>query len=289
MSLDILNSLINDVIETQAVDMTETSTGGGGGLMPEGYAMARVVTYIELGMQPQEFGGKAKAPAPEVKLGFKLFGGADNCYDGRFISTFDLAMMNNEKANAKKFFDKLNWDGSLRHFAQALGRAYLIPITINTNEKTKKQSNRIKLDGILPPIDPVSRGAYPVPEVTAEDLRYFFFDKPTKETWDSLFVEGSFDDGGSKNKVQEKIMTALNFPGSALEQLISGVVLPDPGSVGAVPASASVPQTPAVPADVGPAVTPTAPVAPVAPVVPSMPAAPVAPPVAAPTMPPLPQ
>lgn len=279
MSLDILNGLIEDVIATQSVDMTEESTGGGS-LMPEGYAMARMVTYVELGMHPQEFDGKAKAPAAEIKVGFKLFGGPDNCYDGRFISTFDLAMSNNTKSNVKKFFDKLNWDGSMRHFAQGLGRAFLVPITINTAKGTGKQSNRIKLDGILPPIDPVSKGEYPIPPVDATDLRYFFFDKPTKDSWDALFVEGSYDDGGSKNKVQDKIMTALNFPGSALEQLISGVVLPDPGSVGAVPATDSAPQTqaapsaPEVPAPVGPAVAPVAPVMPVAPVAPVIPAMP---------------
>ena len=277
MSLDILNGLIDEVIATQSVDMTEESTGGAGGLMPEGFAMARMVTYIELGLQPQEFGGKAKAPAPEVILGFKLFGGPDNCYDGRFISTFPIALGNNTKSNAKITFDRLNWQGDMRHFAQALGRGFLLDIKVHTNETTKKQSNRINLKGTLPPIDPVSKGAYPIPEVTAEDLKYFFFDRPTKGTWDSLFVEGTFDDGGSKNKHQEKILTALNFPGSALEQLLSGVVLPDPGSVGAVPATDSAPQpqatpsAPAVPAPVGPAAAPTAPVMPAAPVAPAMP------------------
>lgn len=273
MSLDILNGLIDGVIAVQSVDMTEESTGGGGALMPEGFAMARLVTYIELGMQPQEFGGKAKAPAPEIILGFKLFGGPDNCYDGRFLSTFPIALGNNTKSNAKITFDRLNWQGNMKHFAQALGKGFLVPVTIHTNETSKKQSNRMNLKGILPPIDPVSKGAYPIPEVTAEDLKYFFFDKPTKETWDGLFVEGKYDDGGSKNKFQEKILTALNFPGSPLEQLISGVVLPDPGSVGAVPASDSaqpvqaIVSAPEVPAPVGPTV-------PAAPVLPSMPAMP---------------
>lgn len=273
MSLDILNTLIDDVIATQSVDMTQTSAAGSNELMPEGFAMARMVTYIELGMQPQEFGGKAKAPAPEIKVGFKLFGGPDNCYDGRFIKTFDLAMSNYGNSGAKKLFDKLNWDGTMKHFAQGLGRAYLVPIIISTNKTTQKQSNRIKLDGILPPIDPVSKGAYPVPEVTADDLRYFFFDKPTKETWDALFVDGKWDDGGSKNKDQEKILTALNFPGSALEQLISGVVLPDQPGAASVPATDSAlqqqAQAPAVPAEVGPSAAPVAPAMPTMPPMPS--------------------
>lgn len=268
MSLDILNSLIADVIETQAVDMTETSTGGGG-LMPAGYAMGRVVTYLEMGMHPQEYNGKVKDPACEVKMGFKLFGGPDNCYEGRFISTFDIALYNNEKSGAKKLFDRLNWAQDMKHFAQSLGRAYLIPITVSENKTTKKQSNRVDIANILPPIDPVSKQNYPIPEVALEDLRYFFFDKPTNETWAGLFVEGVYDDGKSKNKVQEKILTALNFPGSALEQMLSGVVLPDTAGVPA----ATAPVTPEVPASVAP----TMPAAPTAPVMPSMPTAPVMP------------
>jgi hypothetical protein len=225
MSLDILNSLIEDAIELQSVDLTETGTGGGG-IMPEGYAMARLVTYVELGQQPQEFNGKPKNPADEFFVGFKLFGGDGDCYDGRFIKTFDLALSNNAKAGAKVLFDKLNWKGDMKHIAQALGRAFLVPIIIKKGADGKER-NRINLAGILPPIDVVSKSAYPIPEVDMGDLKYFFFNKPTKGTWEALFVEGQWDDGGSKNKVQEKIMSALNFPGSELEQLVSGVVLPD--------------------------------------------------------------
>lgn len=262
MSLDILNSLIDEVIELQSVDMTEEGTGGGG-LMPEGYAMARMCTYIELGQQPQEFQGKAKAPADEFKVGFKLYGGEDDCYEGRFISTFDLALSNNVKSGAKKLFDKLNWKGDLRHVAQALGRPFLVPITVVTNATTKKQSNRIDLGGILPPIDPVSKKNYPIPDLDPADLKYFFFNKPTKETWDSLFVDGTWDDGKSKNKVQEKIMSALNFPGSDLEQLISGVVLPD-----------LAPDEPADEPEPEPVKTAPKATAPKKPVVPKMPAMP---------------
>lgn len=279
--MNILSSLINDVLTTQTVDMTEENTGGGGGLMPEGYAMARMVTYIELGNHTQVVQGETKPPADLIKIGFKLFGGTDNCYDGRFISTFDLSLSNNTKANAKKLFNRLNWAGDIKHFAQALGRAYLVPITIAKSKTTGKESNRINLDGILPPMDTISKAPYPVPEVTVADLKYFFFDKPTKETWDALFVEGSYDDGNSKNRIQEQIMTANNFPGSALEQLISGVVLPDPAGAVAAPAAPAVPTSPApaapeVPAPVAPA-APVMPAAPAAPVMPAMPAAPVVP------------
>lgn len=274
--MNILSSLINDAISTQAIDMTEVGTGGGG-LMPAGYAMGRMVTYIELGEHVQVIDGKPKPAAPEIRVGFKLFdmpGIPEPVYEGRFISTFDLNMSNSAKANTKKFFDRLNWANDMKHFAQGLGRAFLIPITVVKSKKTGKDGNRIDLNGILPPLDAVSKAPYPVPEVQVSDLKYFFFDKPTKETWDSLFVEGTWDDGNSKNNIQEKILTAINFPGSALEQLISGVVLPDLGAEQATtPAAPAVPDSPA---PVAPAM-PAAPAAPVAPVMPAMPAAPVTP------------
>lgn len=267
MTMPNLNALIDAAVAVQDVDMTQESTGGGGGLMPEGFALARLVTYVELGSQPQEFQGQKKAPAGEFKVGFKLFGGPDNCYDGRFISTFDTAISNNPKSGAKKLFSRLNWAGDLKHIAQALGRAYLVPIKVVTNATTKKESNRLDVGGILPPIDPVSKSQYAVPEVTEADLTYFFFNAPTKETWDKLFVDGKWDDGKSKNRTQEKILSALDFPGSLLEQLLAGTVLPD-----------LTPDAPAV-ADTEPAVVvaPTVAVAPVAPSVPVMPTMPVMP------------
>jgi len=265
--MNILSSLINDAIETQAVDMTEVGSGGGG-LMPAGYATARMVTYIELGEHVQIIEGKAKPASSQIRVGFKLFGGPDDCYEGRFISTFDLGVSNNSKANTKKFFDRLNWANDMKHFAQGLGRGFLIPITVAKSKTTGKESNRIDLGGILPPLDAVSKAPYPIPEVQLSDLKYFFFDKPTKETWDSLFVEGTWDDGNSKNNIQEKILTAVNFPGSALEQLISGVVLPD---LGAAPAAAATPVAPAVPDSPAPVAPPTMPAAPAAPVAPVTP------------------
>ena len=254
MNIPSLNELIQSAIETQTVDMTQESTGGAG-LMPEGYAVARMCTYIELGKQPQEYQGKAKAPADEVRIGFRLYGGPENCYDGRFISTFDLALSNNTKAGAKKLFERLNWDKSLVHIAQALGKAFLVKIEIHQNATTKKESNRLNIDGILPPIEPVSRQPFQVPELEEKELTYFFFDHPTKETWDSLFVDGKWDDGKSKNTIQEKIMTALNFQGSVVEQMIAGIVLPDLQTT----TTATAPVTQAAPV-VAPVVAPAAPV-----------------------------
>lgn len=261
------DALVNAAIETQTVDLTETGTSGGGGLMPAGQAYARMYKYIEYGQQPQEFKGKVKAPADEFKVGFKLYGGPDGCYNDRTMDTFELAVSNAKNAGAKKVFDKLNWKGDIKHPAQAMGRAYLVTITQVKNSQDKLV-NRLDLNGIFPALNPVDGKEVQLPPLDANDREFFFFQNPTPETWASLYVEGTWDDGGSKNKAQEKILSALNFPGSKLEQMISGVVLPDL----APDAPVVTPEVPQPAAEVvAPVETPAASAAPVMPTLPVMP------------------
>lgn len=261
------DQLVNAAIETQSVDLTETGTSGGGGLMPAGQAYARMYKYIEYGQQPQEFKGKVKAPADEFKVGFKLYGGPDGVYNDRTMDTFELAVSNAKNAGAKKVFDKLNWKGDIKHPAQAMGRAFLVTITQVKNSQDKLV-NRLDLNGIFPALNPVDGKEVALPELDSKDREFFFFQNPTPETWGALYVEGTWDDGGSKNKAQEKILSALNFPGSKLEQMISGVVLPDlaPDAPVATPEP-----TPVAAPVVAPVAEPTAPVTPTMPVMPVMP------------------
>lgn len=262
------DALVNAAIETQAVDLTETGTSGGG-LLPAGQAYARMYKYIEYGQQPQEYNGKAKAPADEFKIGFKLYGGPDGCYNDRTIDSFELAVSNNAKAGAKKAFDKLNWKGDLKHPAQAMGRAFMVTITVKKNETTGKESNRLDLNGIFPASNPADGKEVQLPPLDPADREFFFFQSPTPETWAALYVEGTWDDGKDKNdKVQGKILSALNYPGSKLEQMISGVVLPDLTPEAPVVAPAVVAPVAEV---VAPVVAPTAPAAPVMPTLPVMP------------------
>ena len=80
----------------------------------------------------------------------------------------------------------------------------------------------------------------PVPDPTI-DLRLLLWDNPTKEQWDSVFIDGDRtvkneageDVTESKNWLQKDIVTnALNFAGSPLEQMLNGVAdLELPGDV----------------------------------------------------------
>ncbi len=266
-----------DVAES-GIDLNEAVKGGGGGrLLPEGYAFGRLVEYIEFGNQPQEFQGQAKAPALEFTLGFALTGQGYQNDDGTpyIVRTYNTALSRNEKSRAFKMFKALNWKGTAKSFAQLLGETFLVKIKQVPKSKTDpKIVSRIDLDGFLPPLDPVTRQPYPIAEAPDEMYRLFLWSRPTKEAWDSLYIEGEYE-GKSKNRIQEQILAALDFQGSPLQQLLmaSGVTAL-PTAAPATPVAAPVA---AAPAAVAPTPAPVAPVAPAA-----VPAAPVAAPLAVP-------
>lgn len=233
-----LRALAEQEALESGVDMNVAVSGGGGRLLPAGYALGRVVEYIEFGMQPQEFAGKAKDPALEYTLGFALWGTAPNgetYHDEKgqpyIIRTYNQAQTRNEKSGAFKLFKALNWKNNKTNFAQFIGEPFLVKIIHKEKSKTDKTIvSRIDPSGFLPPIDPVTQQPYGIPEAADDLYRMFIWGRPTKAAWDALYVEGTYDakDGKpaqSKNRIQETILGALDFQGSALQQLLlsSGV------------------------------------------------------------------
>ena len=275
-----LQALAAQDVAESGIDLNEAVKGGGGGrLLPEGYAFGRLVEYIEFGNQPQEFQGQTKTPALEFTLGFALTGEGYQNDDGTpyVVRTYNTALSRNEKARAFKLFKALNWKGTAKSFAQLLGETFLVKIKQVPKSKTDpKIVSRIDLDGFLPPLDPVTRQPYPIPEAPDDMYRLFLWSRPTKEAWDSLYIEGEYD-GKSKNRIQEQILAALDFQGSPLQQLLmlSGVTAL-PTAAPATPVAAPVA---AAPVAVAPTPAPAAVAAPVAPA--AVPDAPLAVPAAA--------
>lgn len=258
-----------------AADMTEAQKGGGGGrLLPAGYAFGQLVEYIEFGAQPQEYNGVAKDPAMEVQLGFALSGTGYSNDDGTpyIVRPYSMALSRNEKAGAFLLFRSLNWKGTKKHFGEMLGDKFLVKVVHVPKSKVDKTVvSRIDLKGFLPPLDPVTKMPYQFPDAPDSLYKWFFWDTPTLADWDALYVAGTFDDGGSKNKIQGTILGAVDFAGSPLEALFAQAGKPIP-----VVAKGTKAAAPAVPAAM-PAVP--QPAAPAAPAVPNVPPAPVAAPV----------
>lgn len=296
MTMQELLALANEAA-AEGPNMNEAVKGGSTRLLPAGYAFARLVEVVELGNHAQEFQGQKKDPAPEIQLGFALYNTADRVYqndDGTpyIIRPYSFALSQNDKARAFLLFKSLNWKGTATSFGQMLGQAFLAKIVHEAKSKTDATIvSRLDLKGFLPPLDAASGMPYPVPEADIKLMRLFLWARPTKSAWDALYVEGQYEakDGKpaqSKNFTQEKIMSALNFAGSPIQQLLmaSGIqALPAAPGYAAMPGS--VPAAPEV-ATVAPLVQ-QSPVAPVAAVVPLSPIALVSPvlPVSAPVIP----
>lgn len=285
--LQALQALANEDAIESGIDMNEAVKGGSGGrLLPEGYAFGRLVEYIEFGNQPQEFAGVAKDPALEFSLGFALTGQGYQEADGTpyIVRTYNTALSRNEKSRAFKLFKSLNWKGTAKSYAQLLGETFLVKIVHQPKSKTDPAIvSRLDLNGFLPPLDPVTKAPYPIAEAPDDMYRMFLWSRPTKEAWDSLHIDGTYDDGKSKNRLQETLLAALDFQGSALQMLLSAGVAALPTAAPQVPAVAPA----AVAAPVAPAAVPAAAVA--VPAAPAVPAPVVAPaPLAVPAVPAMP-
>lgn len=285
-----LLALANEAAE-YGPDMNEAVSGGSGArLLPVGNAFAVLIGVVELGKHPQEFNGKAKEPADEVQLTFALMGQGFNGEkyandDGTpyIMRCYPFTMSRNEKARAFLTFKKMNWKGQAKSFPQLLGQAFFLPIKQQPKSKTDATPvSRPDLTGILPPLDAMTGQPYQVPQVDPKLFHLFLWEKPTIECWDSIYVDGNYDDGESKNVTQGTITAALNFQGSPIQQLLlaNGLPIPSPRKARNKPATPSDPAagtTPAAP----PAAPPVAP--PAAPGVPSP--GPLAPPAAAAAVP----
>lgn len=227
-----------------AADMTEIKKGGGGRLLPAGPALMRMFSYVEFGDQPQEFQGKSKGNKPEVQLGFAVYGPQYQNEDGSpyLMYPYAFALDQNEKAKAIAVFKAMNWKGNCTHFSDFLGELFLGQIVHEPKTKADPTIvSRINMKGFAPPLDAMSGQPYAVPELAEDDIEWFFFDQPTMESWQALYQEGNYDDGSSKNRIQETITGAANFTGSALEAMLiqAGAPIPKAKPRAAKPSTAT--------------------------------------------------
>lgn len=278
-----IQGLVQQAAEVATVDMSQTNTGGGGEqiVLEKGNYLARFIEYVEKGSQLNFFDA-SKPAAPKVRLGFAVFpfetradgtrGVSDNA---QFIRTSDLNISNHEKATLKGIYNRLNYrnDSTKTHVAMFLGEAFLLGIDKKQNKAKTRFYNTIDTNDIKPALDPMSGQPYAVPNVDDSAYKVFLWDNPTQETWDSLYIDGERDDGTSRNFIQEEILGATDYPGSALQQLLEGATsIPAPDAEEAPWEEPAAPvEAPAAPA--APAV-PTAPAVPEAPAVPAAPAVP---------------
>lgn len=277
--MSLLNQIQN-VNTAELVDMTEVKTGGGGrGLLPKGTAIVRLSTYIEFGKHIKEWQGQKKPATPQFKLGFCIVGGGGVNKEGKgekyvreegnfpFIGTYDVAMSQHQKSKAVKYFKALNSAGEqATHFVQKVAEQCLYALPIGV-EKDKNGNDRNTYDfaNLSVAVNPQTYEPYTdadMPKLEEKHIQVFLWDRPTKEMWDSIYIEGEWeaqkDNSGnvtkpakSKNFLQEKCLQAVDFEGSALQNLLQEIgadysipeipTTPEAESAGSVP---SVPEVP---------------------------------------------
>lgn len=223
-------------------DQSVTKAGGGDFAPPKaGIGVAVMTDYIELGNQPQRpFKGKAKPDCAEVYIGFDLTAAKhQRTYtDAEDVEhtvceriTARIAKKFDKRAKYKKIFDKLAYGrDKFTHMAQALNEHFKITITHNKGKgdnADKTYANFWNKDGEVGlgapkhQPDPLEEKYVDLPRGNpTAPIRIFLWGNPTPETWDSLYIDGEKDDGTSKNWIQEKIMSASNFEGSPLHQML---------------------------------------------------------------------
>lgn len=238
---------INNIDTNQLVDMTEVKSGSGGrGLLPVGTAIVRLASYIEFGKHIQEFNGQKKPAALQFKLGFCIVGGGGINKEGKpekyvqeegnfpFISTFDTAMSQHEKAKAVKYFNALNRVGNkATHFVQKVAEQCIYKLDVGLETRNGKEYNtydftnlQLALDGNFMPLTDAN-----TPKLDDSHIQVFLWEQPTKEMWDSIHIEGQWEaqkdatgkvtrPARSKNFLQETCLSAIDFEGSALQLLL---------------------------------------------------------------------
>lgn len=236
-------SFMDKIKEAAAqTNMNEAQKGGGGERrVPEaGLTRLRFISYIELG---KHFDEKYKKDKNEVILQFELSGPKHpplELEDGRkvpFIITVRESISLNEKANFYKLFRRMNYTGEFTHMAEMIGKEFLGTVVVTT--KDDRTYANLRDDGgytIRPPyVEDPETGESRKIEVSAAltPQRCFLWKYADKEQWDSIFIDGRWDDrtdektgdvtpGRSKNVYQLRIKEAKDFAGSPISNILLG-------------------------------------------------------------------
>lgn len=248
---------LNLFAELETIDVTElqdfnnTQSGGGRGLLPKGTAFIRPVYYVEYGVQKQrEYEGKTKDPVPEFEIGFAIVGGSGLNAEGKperyvleegkfpIIKSYPKPISLYDKSQCVGIHKALNRVGNkCSHMVQKLIESPLYQVTI-THEVPDKGKNagktvhKIDFRNLQPAWDSVNACEYTMPEVDKSIIQAFLWDKPSIGQWDSLYIDGMNEavknekgeitkPATSKNFIQEKILSALNFEGSPIQKLLA--------------------------------------------------------------------
>jgi len=239
----------------------QTEDKGGFEYVPPaaGPCLMRFVSYIEIGNFAQSFNGQAKKPAPECILEFQLLGNKHakeieiEAEDGTKTKKIvypiirigqgpsgkgGMSMPGGAKSNHYKLLKAMDAGRGNTHMAFMLGEAFLGNVVHSDNGKEGKDKvvyanlrdeTGWKIGAPVRVNDEGETEPLKAPPATV-DLRMLLWDAPTIEQWNSIHIPGTYtkkvndkDVEVSKNWIQKAAQSALNYEGSALQNVIAEV------------------------------------------------------------------
>lgn len=234
-------------------DQTEESQGGFDYEPPAaGPCLARLVGYIEIGSHKPKVDKYNKGAQPKAFVEFELLGkkhAKEIEVNGVKKIVYpiireELTISNSAKSWFYRLVTAMDYGRGGDHMAFMLGEAFKITVLHNEAEKDGKKVvyANIRDDSGWKVGAPVQEKVNDEGEIEIVKLnapaatvepRLLLWDAPSIEQWDSIFIEGTREiekDGKktevSKNWIQERIIAAENFKGSALEAVLSSAQLP---------------------------------------------------------------
>lgn len=166
-------------------------------LPEEATYMGRLARVIELGVHEDKYGEKDRVvfgfTVPEMTINI------EGVEKQRMFWTYPMNKKSNPEATVIKYMKALNPDS--QGYEDCLGK----PCGIEFKHSTRDGKTYANIANITRPMRGVE-----VPEPDC-DVYSFDFDNPSKANWDKL----------SENR-QEKIKSALNYEGSAVQKMLEG-------------------------------------------------------------------
>lgn len=193
-------------------------------LIAAGTAYGRLIGVVEIGEQNETYQGNPVVKN-KVMLTFELSGAKWPEMNGmRPTRSIQFTNSDSGRAQLHKLMKKLDPEGKYNHIAQMLDQVFFVEIRHETS-KRDPQRVFVRLGEIsLPVMEDPSTGV----NVNLADkaaprlarLMVFFWDAPTLEDWDDLYLSGEYEKGRTKNIFQHAIRTAVNFEGSPIWNML---------------------------------------------------------------------
>lgn len=229
---DILKKIkaLGEAVAATGKDLNIQTSGEGYEPPAAGPTRLRFVSYVELGVHTKKsklYGDKTK---PMARFTFELSGPLHPAkeIEGKkypHLISFEEPIGTGAKNNYSKLFKLMAAEyPDVKNFVQLLGKAfrgtvfhreYKVGDQTRIAAELKSKESGYSIKGLNYVDEETGQPKVAKVDAPLGDIQAFVWDEGDDlDFWDSLYIAGQYDDGGTKNKIQEKIKRAENFVGS---------------------------------------------------------------------------